>query len=638
MRNILNILKLTFIIGILASCSKDYVNLTPLGSYSDNAVWKDPNLVETFVNNMYRNALGFPFSIERLSDYIDESNFTPDWSVSDFNKSLMTSDDLLGWQVGWATPHTLHYRWTPLFGNVRNANIFFAKINNVPFDASDVGRRDRLKGETFFLRAYTYHYLVALYGGVPIITNSFGLSDSFNVPRNSYEECINFITHDLDSAAALLPVSYADLSLRGRATKGAALSLKARTLLYAASDLHANQSTYAPDFSNPELLGYIGGDRTARWTAAKNAAKAVIDMGVYDLYKAIPGGTDSVAKNISDYFTSYGYENEDILLQYFTPKTDEDWDGYNPALYCGPNGYHNWGNNCPLGELVDDYEMKDGSAFDWNNPAEQAAPYSNRDARLYATILYEGSKWRKRPSDVQSLDPWDKIEVGAVHDISNNNVLVPGVDTRSGPIEDWNGGYTGYYLRKAVDMSLDPQYVKQDIPFRHIRYGEVLLNYAEACIELGQEAEARTYINMIRTRAGQPSINSTGAALKDAYRHERRIELAFEDHRFWDVRRWVIGATAYHQTHGPNVIYNTETTSNDADLTRFFIPPANYTGSRKQDGYHQIDGSTWGAPIYTNRELAKPMETRAWLDKAYFFPIMRDEINKNKLLVQNPGY
>ncbi len=477
MRNILNIVKLTFIIGILASCSKDYVNLKPLQDYSDASVWQDPNLVETFVNNIYRNALGFPFSIERLSDYVDESNFTPDWGVSDFNKSLITQDDLMGWQVGWATPHTLHYRWAPLYKNVRNCNIFFSKINDVPFD--DPGWKARLKGEAFFLRAYTYHYLVALYGGVPIITKPYGLNDDFQVARNTYEDCINFIVADLDSAANLLPETYSN-DKRGRATKGAALALKARTLLYAASDLHALQSSYAPSYSNPELLGYVGGDRTARWTAAKNAAKAVIDMGIYDLYKADPAPGDSIAQTISNYFTSYGYENEDILLQYFTPKTDEDWDGYNPALYCGPNGYHNWGNNCPLGELVDDYEMKDGSAFDWTNPAEKASPYSNREARFYATILYEGAHWRKRPTDVQTLDPWDRIQVGAVYDATGANMLVPGVDTRSGPIEDWNGGYTGYYVRKFVDVSVDPQYVKQDVPFRHIRYAEVLLNYAEA--------------------------------------------------------------------------------------------------------------------------------------------------------------
>ena len=618
MRNFLNIFKIAFIVGILASCSKDYVSLTPSGSFSDAAVWKDPNLVETFVNNMYRQGLGLPFSIERLSDYVDESNFTPDWGVSDFNKCLMTVDNLQGWDWNWSTPYTYHFRWAPLFSNVRNANIFFKNYAGVPFDASDAARKVRLKGEAFFLRAYTYHYLVAMYGGVPILTRPYTLTDSFNVARNTYEECINFITTDCDSAIALLQPAYADLTLRGRATRGAAMALKARTLLYAASDLHTMMSTYAPGFAHPELLGYTTGTQAARWAKARDAAKAIIDSAWYSLYKPTPAPSDSVAKNFADYFTSYGYEKEDILLEYFTPKTNEDWQGYNPALYCGPNGYHNWGNNCPLGELVDDYEMKDGTAFDWTNPTIAAAPYDNRDARFYSTILYEGAHWRVRPPDVQGIDPFNRIQSGGVFDATGTNLLVPGVDTRQGPIENWNGGYTGYYTRKFVDQTLDPQFVKQDVPFRHMRYAEVLLNYAEACIGVGgHDAEANAAINQIRTRAGQPTINLTGAALLDACRHERRIEMAYEDQRFWDVRRWMIGPTAYHQMHNVTVKYMTASAATN---------------------YRQADGSTWGPATFSKTEAAKPMETRAWNNKAYFFPIMRDEANKNTLLIQNPGY
>ena len=604
---------LFLVVGLTNSCQKDFLQLDPLSDYSDAAVWNDLSLIETFVNNIYRESLGKPFSIERLSDYVDESHFTPDWDVTNFNKSLMTSDGLLGWEVSWATPHTLHFRWAPLYGAVRACNIFLEKTEGSEIEDPE-NTLDRLTGEVYFLRAYTYHYLVALYGGVPIIDKPYGLSDEFEIARNTYEEVINFIVSDLDMAASLLPNEHADGSDAGRATKGAAMHLKARTLLYAASDLHHDMDSYAPGFSNPELLGYTGGDQVSRWQAAKTAAKDVIDLGIYDLYEATPGPSDDVAQNLVDYFISYGYENEDILLQYFTPKTDEGWDGYNPGLYCGPNGYHNWGNNVPLGELVDDYEMDDGSSFDWSNPAHQASPYTNREARFYATILYEGCDWRVRPSDVQEIDPWNKIQVGHVYDMSGT-LVVPGVDTRSGPIEDWNGGKSGYYTRKFVDTSVDPQYVKQDVPFRHFRYGETLLNYAEACIETGDEAEARTYINMIRARAGQPPIDESGDALRQRYRHERRVEMAYEDQRFWDVRRWVIGPDAYHQTHAVDVRYETDQAATN---------------------YRQPDGSTWGAPIYAEKELGG--DARAWLDKIYFFPIMRDEMNKNPSLIQNPGY
>jgi len=626
MKKLLYILSTTILIVIVSSCEKDFLDTKPLGAYSDADVWKDPALVATFVNNIYYNALGWPFAIERLSDYSDETSFTPDWGVFDFNKSIMTSDGLMGWDWDWGwtdpTAHTLHYRWGPLYENVRACNLFFQQVDGVEYSDDTPGQELKTStiGEVYFLRAYTYHYLVALYGGVPIITSAYGLDQDYNIARDTYEECINYIVGQLDSAAMYLPESFSGDD-RGHATKGAALALKARTLLFAASDLHnsASISTYAPGYANPELLGYTGGSQADRWTAAKNAAKVVMDLGTYSLYKPTPATGDPVAQNFVDYFLSYGYETEDILLQYFTTKTGRSWSDYNPALYSGPNGYHNWGNNTPLGDMVDEYEMKDGSSFDWSNPTLAADPYSNRDARFYASILYEGSTWRKRPTDVQAIDPWDKIQVGHVFEMDGTTQLVPGVDTREGYIENWNGGRSGYYLRKFNDPTLDPQFVKQDIPFRHIRYAEVLLNYAEACIETGDAsnlAEARTYINMIRTRAGQPNI--TGglgqAALRTIVRHERRVELAFEDHRFWDVRRWVIGPDAYHPTHRVDVKYLTTAATN----------------------YRQADGSTWGAPIYSEQTIG--VEVRAWNDKCYFFPIYREEINKNNLLFQNPGY
>lgn len=624
MKKILYILSVVFLIGITSSC-KDYLNTKPLGAYSDADVWQDTKLVSTFIADIYQNALGWPFAIERLADYVDESMFTPDWGATNFNKSLMTMDDLMGWAYNWGLPDptmdTYHFQWAPLYKNVRKCNLFFQHAKDIPWPTDDNNAtKNQMMGEVYFLRAYNYHYLVALYGGVPLITKAYGLNQDYSIARNTYEECINYIVGQLDTAALLLADSYSGVSL-GHATKGAALTLKARTLLYAASDLHtpASISTYAPGYANPELLGYTTGSQSDRWTAAKAAAKVVMDLGLYSLNKPTPAPGDSVAQNFVDYFLSY--ENgEDILLQFFTPKSGQSWSDYHPALYSGPNGYHNWGNNTPIGELVNDYEMKDGSKFDWNNPAEKAAPYANREARFYSSILYEGAQWRKRPTDVQGIDLWDKIQVGHVFKADGTTQQVPGVDTRQGPIEDWNGGYTGYYLRKFMNPAIDPQYVKQDVPFRHMRYAEVLLNYAEACVEVGDAgslAEATDNINLIRTRAGQPPIAAglSQAELRTAVRHERRIELAFESQRFWDVRRWVIGPDAYHQTHRVEVKYLTAQTITN---------------------YRQPDGTTWGAPIFSEEIFGN--DARAWDNKCYYFPIMRDELNKNSLLIQNPGY
>ncbi len=617
---------------IVSSCTKqeEFLTLKPLDKYSDEDVWKSPSLMELYVNGMYRGANGVPFSWVGMSAYTDEASSANDAGhVLLFNQSLITPDNLQGWDAeGWFF-HTQHYRWNDLYSEVRKTNVFLSKVRNSTYASTDTAQVNNLKGQVYFLRANLYHFLIALYGGVPIITQPSGLNEDYSVARNSYADCITFITHQLDSATMFLPLTNSS-SNQGRVTKGAAMALKARVLLYAASPLHSKQSEYAPGYSKPELLGYVDGGNAARWQAAKDAAKAVINLGIYSLYKGEPSPGDSIAKNIAEYFYT-PFTPEDIFVQYSTVKTNEDW-GYNLGQFNGPNGYHCWGNQGPLGEFVDDYEMKDGSAFNWNNPVHKAAPYSNRDARFYATIFYEGSSWRQRPADVVDIDPFNKIQTGNVVDPAGN-VLVVGVDTRQSIIEPWNGSFTNYFLRKYMDPTVDPLYYQQITTFRHIRYAEVLLNYAEACVELGQDAEARTYLNMIRKRAGQPDIpvSVTGDALRQKCHHERKIELAFEDQRFFDVKRWLIGAEAYKPTLGASIKYVVETTTDINDYTRFY----NGTGSRN-DKYRKADGTTWGTPSYSSEVTTG--DPRAWIDKAYFFPIMRDETNKNTKLIQNPGY
>ncbi len=602
MKKIKYLLGLLILTGLAISCSEDFLDKKPLDQFSEVDVWNDPALIETFVNNYYRE-LGHSYDIDMLSSYVDETHFTADWGVSNFVKSLLTPDQIPGWQEDWFGQGTIQKLWGPLYKDIRATNIFLNKIDEAPFD--DQEWKDRLTGETYFWRAFYYHYLTALYGGVPIIKDPYGLSDKFTVARDSYEDCINFIVEDLDKAASLLPDSYSGDNV-GRATKGAALTLKARVLLYAASDLH---NSYTPSgYSNPELIGYVGGDRAARWRAARDAAKAVIDMGMYSLYAPDPASQEEATQNYIDYFTSKSAD-EDIFVRYYLQKTDEGWDNYHPGLHNGPNGYHNWGNNTPLVNLVEDFEMADGTPFSWDNAEQSQDPYGlfggqKRDPRFYANILYEGAQWRARPTDAATIDPLGVIQVGTWQLSSDPENLRHGLDTRLGPIEDWNGGYTGYYMRKFIVRDIDAQFTRQEVPWRYMRLGEVYLNYAEACIELGEEGEALKYINMIRKRAAMPEINASGQALKDAYRHERRIELMFEEHRFFDVRRWVIGEIGYK----------------DAVKVVVYYPWEN--------------GQTVTQPDYSTEVF----EDRDWKPKAYFFPIYREEMNKNELLIQNPGY
>ncbi len=586
------------LIMIMASCNNEMLELQPLDAYSDAAVWRDPLLAEANLNAIYAQMETTFNNKYCIGNLVDELQRRDGANQVNFNNSKLTPDQIPGW--------TDMFTWQNQYVNIRACNKFIENVDKLPSDANlvdGVTIKDRMKGEAHFLRAYYYMNLINLFGGVPLITETYKLTDDFQAPRNTYKECIDFITAECDLAASLLPLKFTGDRI-GRATKGAALALKARVLLYAASDLH-NITVFA-GYTNPELIGYTDGNRTARWQAAKDAAKAVIDLGQYTLFRANPAPGDSVAQNFVDLFNSYG-NDEDILVRYFTPTSfDVNTSWMNLS---GPNGYHCRGSNTPTDNLVRDYERKDGTKFDWNNPVHAAAPYAYRDPRFYATIFYEGAKWRTRASGEFPLDPAGVIQVGRWEkwDAANNKMVeLWGLDTRKGPNSPFEGGYMGYYIRKWFDPTVDAQFFVPDIPWRYIRYAEVLLNYAEACIGLGEDAEARTYINMVRTRAGMPPVTESGTALRDRYRNERRIELAAEDHRFFDVRRWVIGPQAYVAAYKVDVVY-------------------------KMDPVTRVT-----ATVPTIKPLVH--NNYAWLDKAYFLPIFRAEMNRNTALIQNPGY
>ncbi|HWW42651.1 RagB/SusD family nutrient uptake outer membrane protein [Pedobacter sp.] len=596
MKNIL--ITCSFILCIMiwtSSCKKDFLDTKPSTEFSGDDIWNDPNLIEAFVNGIYLNVDNPANGGDGLlkGEFVDEMH--DQWfSFFEFNNSLITPDNLASWP---------HENWDKLYKNIRSCNIYFSKINGAKID--DAQLKDRMTGEVHFLRAYLYHQLVSLYGGVPIVKKAYGLNDVFAVKRDSYSDCINFISKECDSAALLLPLVQSG-SNQGRVTKGAALALKARALLYAASDLH-NKPVFS-GFAQQELIRYTDGNQAARWRAAKDAAKAVIDLGIYRLYKADPAPGDSIAQNFANIFISNGTE-EDIWVRYFkTTSLNGSPDLNSLSLVSGPNGYHLYGQDTPSGEMADHFEMSDGSPFSWSDPSKAYQPYKNRDPRFYASILYEGVKFKPRPSDITNLDPVGVIQVGTWQrwNVSSNSMEeIYGLDSRKGPVENFNGGYTGYYLRKFIDPAINGQFSTNGTPWRYMRYAEVLLNYAEACIELNEESEARSALNQIRKRAGMPNITDSGNALRNRYRNERRVELAFEEHRFYDVRRWLIAPEAYQQFSGVSVVYKL-----NADHTTATIPTI--------------------TPIVVQKS--------AWLDKAYLFPVSRDEMNKNALLVQNPNY
>jgi starch-binding outer membrane protein, SusD/RagB family len=626
MKRIINYISILIILSAISSCKKDFLELDPLGQISSDATWKDGPLSTAFITNLYNGFGTGGMDEQMLASLSDEAVFTHT------GRGITTVNDgsLSPSNIGWT--HAT-YEWNNMYSRIRGCNVALENLETATFE--DAALKERLKGETHFLRAYYYHQLVRYYGGVPIVTKVYGLNEDYSLDRNTFAECVDFILKECDDATTMLTGKSLG---KGRATALAAMALKSRMLLYAASDLHdmptakAN-STIINAFAKPELLGYTSGDRVTRWQAAKAAAQAVMTAGnggyKLDLvapvtpdqgrlnYISISMGGGSTAPNVD------AAAAKEIILGRYNTNAQDDWGGPYMGLFNGPNGYHNWAGNTPIGLLVDDYEMMDGTSFSWSNPAQKAAPYKNRDPRLYASVMFDGSDWKPRNLISGNVDPANQIQTGSYDLIqSGAPITFKGLDTRASSIEDWNGSRSGYYMRKFADPNpaLVDNNTRQYIPWPFFRYTEAVFNFVEACIALGQDNEARDWLNKIRFRAGMPAIANavTGTALRDKYRMERRIEMVYEEQRYHDARRWMIAPT----TLGRKITF--------ISVVGKFKP-----GKTLADTYKH-DETIYDYTYSPFEDIAH--ENRTWNDKMYFRPITRDEVNKNTKLVQNPGY
>ncbi len=609
---LLYILALTMI-AVMTSCNDDFTSITPLSEVSEESVWTDEGLANAAVTGIY-NGLGVGgFGEQMLASLSDNAIFTHTGrGINTIMESRANSDD-----TGWIDAT---HDWNTMYSYIRSANIAIEQLNEDLL--ADKNLKDRLLGESLFLRAYYYQQLVRFYGAVPIVESPFELDSDFDLPRNTFEECINFIVADCDTAYALLDGKNMD---PGRTNAATALALKSRILLYAASDLHdiptaSANSQLISSYANPELIGYTSGSQEERWTKAMNAAKAAMDYAGtgYKFGLTVPVSLDEGRQNYSDIaLARNGGESDLIWGRQFVQSN-----GISLGLYNGPNGYHNWAGNTPLQNLVDAYGMNDGSAFNWDDPEEAGNPYANREPRFYATILYDGAGWKPRPADASDRDPANEIQTGQ-YDImtSEGKSTHFGLDTRQSPIEDWNGSRTGYYVKKFTNP--DDDFVDQNdlqvIPWPFFRYTELVLNYVEAVLEVGNnEAEAKTWLNQIRYRAGLPAVTATGSELMDIYRNERRLELVYEEHRYHDTRRWMIAPSTLGAPAG--IIQITGTLKPGASVSTYQYDRTKYNYS------------------YVRGVIDPGFENRLWLDKSYYTPIRNNEIKSDPSLIQNPGY
>lgn len=441
----------------------------------------------------------------------DEAEFTYKGGAETFNtgswNALSNPDDV----------------WSTYFEAIRKVNLYLAPREEVNLDAykndddpnSQAIYAQRTKDlanwkrEARFLRAYYYFELIKRYGGVPVMTEPLTLDSDFSaIQRNSLDDCVKFIVDECDALTKdpndCLPAVYDGDNL-GRATKGAALALKSRVLLYAASDLW-NDPSWAQGYSNPQLisLSTSGNTRQQRWREAANAAKAVIDL------------TEAGYALCSDYSRlGKTFEDPELIL------VRRSWARNDFERLNFPMGYPNGqGSVTPSQNLVDAYAMVDGSKFDWNNADHKKGIYTDRDPRFEMSIYHDNSQFRETTLQC--------YEGGANKAVAN-------------------GTKTGYYLKRFIDADLDLSQNRTSIhTWILFRLGEIYLNYAEALNECDPaNPDVAAYASKTRQRNGvnMPAFSSSlsQSEMREAIRNERRVELAFEDHRSWDVRRWMTG-------------------------------------------------------------------------------------------------
>ncbi|WP_297095966.1 RagB/SusD family nutrient uptake outer membrane protein [uncultured Draconibacterium sp.] len=619
MKNILGSILVLTLIFATTSCD-DILDQKAVDAFNEESVFEDLNLTKAYLGRCYDfigvdNNMLLGLREDLLSGATDELLCIHRPSGYPFLKGIMSPDELGhfgNWRFNWIS-------WS-LYSNIKNVNVFLANAENVPTEnANEEADLATYIAEAYFIRAFDYVNLMRSYGGLVLVDQPFELGEDFlSINRSSLDATLDFIIADLDKAIAGLPTK--DNMDQGRATKGAAAALKSRILSWSTGELMHGA------YSTDPLVSFQSHSRESLLAQAQTIAKEIMDgnYGDYSLTGATDdppspltdADVDAYAENFSSIFTQRGEWNDEAIwgvqhLQAQGNRTTQN-------RWWGPNGYHNWGNNGPNELAVREFEMADGSDFVWDKytpgdielreatAAELEAdpeinPYVGREPRFYATVLFDGAKWIDRPTDGAALDPEGRVQTG--YYVAADGSQTAGLDTRQGPIEAWNGTKNGYYIKKYQDPATVGQYFNNENAWIEMRYAEVVLDYAEACIELNEVEKGMDALNMIRNRAGLPDKMTTSQAeARDWYRHERMVEFFGEGDRWYMIRKWMIAEDVIKTVH-PIKIYHYE------------------------DGSHE-----W---FY---DTSSDADARSWNDANYWLPISRTEINKAPQLQQNPGY
>lgn len=538
--------------GLLTTTSCDFMDCDESDNYTLQEIQGSYNRVKQFVTSIY----GY-----LPSDFCNTHGAMLDATTDDAIHVYESSAIQRIVNGTWSANYTVDDKFAYYYNAIHDANYYLTTLSGLTFDTWENGddyqdwmqNYDNYQYQVRFLRAYFYFELVRRYQNVPLITKPLSQTETNQIEPSSAQEVLKFIINECTEIAPKLPIKSTSIAQaeNGRATRAMAMALKSRAALYAASPLYSTN-----------------GDN-AKWTEAAKASHDIIaSAGELGL------GLDTYA----NLFKSKNYNSKEVILCRPTGTSKTFEQANYPMGVTGGNT-----TTCSTENLASAFEMKDGRAFDWNDPTMKANQYKDRDPRFYLTIVHNGMLWPAK----KAVD----ISEGGANGLPLTNATT-----------------TGYYLRKYVDNSISFEAGSTTAATHHnwilFRYAEVLLNYAEAMIHVNGNCDykdatytmsAREALNAVRKRAGIPEV---AACSQDEFltrvKHERRVEMAFEGQRFWDLRRW-------KNLDETKNIYAVRITHHDGVLS------------------------------YEKTLLSE----RSVSNKLYFYPIANVELFKNKKLVQN---
>ncbi len=532
----INKILVSALVMALSFYSCDYLDVPPINIIQDDAIFNSESGITSYMTTLYYD---LPIEDFRYTQQGFNVSGKGQGRLPNVSGEAMcsSSDDIstIGDGTWWGC-------WD--YGKIRRVNYFLKNFPAYKSNFQNTVLADAWMGEAHFIRAYCYFPLVKRYGGVPILREPqeyVGDIESLKVPRDTEKACYDFIAEDLDEAFRLLPDNEEILG-KGRATKYAALALKSRAMLYAGSIAR---------YGTVDLNGLVGIDKALANDYFELAYKAVKELEKSKRFSLYRKNSDK-EKNFAELFLAED-SPENIFCKDFQRNVNaHGWDVYFvPYQYRG-NGFSS--NMNPTLEFVEMFEHKDGTPANFAERAKDtyfddpSELFQNMDARFGGSIIYPNAIFKGEPCSIQKgliIEDGSKKENATNYEeavYTANDGQVYHIVGKSGS-GNYSGNMTGFFMRKYLNENMPQSEVIENYSEQHwieFRYAEALLNGAEAAVEMGQHLDdALLWINDIRSRANIKQLSLSDLTV-DKVRHERRIELAFENHTYWDLRRWRI--------------------------------------------------------------------------------------------------